>query len=87
MRLYIFADLKKASDRYHSSGGAIVIAEDREAAERLVVDSPNRAAELEEWGYSDTPAAPVLEWDKLVAEYEVGEVDPQWWVFPNAGCC
>ncbi len=86
MKIFIFEDVDKVSSNYHTRGGLVVIAEDRNSVESLIqaenkkpkwgVGDPNNAIQLTESDWAD------------VTELELAESpQPRVIVFPDAGCC
>lgn len=58
MKLFIWEDLKKMSDSYHSDGGVVVIAESLERAHELL-----RGQHQEGWHYKKNPETGQVEPD------------------------
>lgn len=83
MKLFLFPDLDKVSNRYHSNGGVVVLARSREHAEQLC------AEHVDETGWESEPCPIVLDWTQ-VREWDVHQEDDEQghvWVMPDAGCC
>jgi len=74
MKIYIFNEIEQVSCNYHSNGGLVIIAKDIEHAKEVIsVDSDVQPTE-NEW--------------KSVEVYDLAEnVEPKFWVMPDAGCC
>lgn len=96
LNIYIFPYVVQLTDRYHQSGGLVVVARDRDEAE-FVIASHNEEQHREyreDCGIGpDEPidrAGIVLteeEWSNAFAWPIAGEILPTLFVFPNAGCC
>ena len=74
MKIFIFEDLGQVSGNYHSEGGLVIIAKDIEEAINLI-ESDNSIS------ISDK------EWSQVEVFDLAGDVEPRFWVMPNAGCC
>ena len=74
MRIFVFEDIENCSSNYHSEGGLVVIAKDIEHAKELLKEDKSIDVTDEEWGKVESFA---------LAE----NVEPKFWVMPNAGCC
>lgn len=74
MKMYIFENLRKVSDRCHTGGGLVIIAENKTHARELIKKEKYVFVNREEW--------------KEVREYDIkGLHRPTIIVFPDAGCC
>lgn len=74
MKIFIFSDVEQLTDRYHSGGGLVVVAENEENVKELIKDHPYIELTEVDWKYVDI--------------YDVTtEVDSEVYVFPDAGCC
>lgn len=72
MKLYLFENLDKLTERWHPQGGLVIIAKSRKQAEKMADDN-NEGIDLE--------------WDKLKYTSKVKESKPKLFIFPDAGCC
>lgn len=76
MNLYIWQDLDRMSDSYHTEGGLVVIAPTLHAARERLRATPGIPADSD--AFAKEPSA----------TYEIGvEHDECVIDFPNAGCC
>lgn len=74
MKMFIFERLNCVSDRYHSQGGLVVIAKDREHVMELIKDYEDIIITKDEW--------------KEVITYDLkNQEEPKLFIFPDAGCC
>ena len=74
MKIYIFEDVEKLTCNYHSSGGLVVIAEDREAVKKIISSKSSIILTKDDW--------------KNVDVYTTSnDVEPVMYIFPDAGCC
>jgi hypothetical protein len=73
MKIFIFEYVKSLTDNYHSDGGLVVIAKDRDDAKALIKTDPCIKIDKAEWA--------------SVEEYRVIGAKPKIYVFPDAGCC
>lgn len=76
MKVFIWASLDGLTDRYHSDGGCVVVAEDLEAARAAIKE----AAPMCEKAKTTEPGQVYS-----LAEGEKGGV--RVFIFPNSGCC
>lgn len=75
MKIFIWKDVEKVSESYHSGGGLVVIAESIDRAKHL----------SRETGYIQDPLPTP---DMIMALHPMHRNDPeQLIVFPDAGCC
>ena len=74
MKMFIFKELSQVSDNYHSEGGLAVIAKDKDQVYQLI----------EEYGDIEITED---EWHEVWIYDLVGDVEPEVFVFPDAGCC
>lgn len=74
MKLFLFNDVEQVSGRYHSGGGLVIIAKDRQQAEEVIAKT-------------DTIEITDEEWNEVVVYGLAGEPSPTYYVFPDAGCC
>lgn len=82
MKAFVFQNVDRLTGRWHSEGGLLVIAEDREHVLSLLQET-----NTEEWGEPMHPEPSEDEWARVV-EYELMDMEvPRVFVFPNAGCC
>ena len=84
MKVFVWEDLDRVSNNYHSNGGLLVVASTLEEAKALVEKPmPSYKGQPEQY------------WEQSVKidqrpDYVfdvVGQVEPMVLVFPNAGCC
>ena len=74
MKMFIFRKVEECSPSYHSDGGVVIVAEDRDTAGHL----------------ADQQEYLVLcpsDWDKADVYELKGAYVPYIYIFPNAGCC
>ncbi len=74
MKAFVFEAVQRVSGSYHSGGGLLIIAEDKDAAQALVDVSVEVFIEQ-------------AEWDKAIVLELALSYDPRIIVFPDAGCC
>lgn len=97
MKLYLFPYVECVSDRYHSEGGLVVVANDKGHAARLIEAFPTTDKEAKAVGYStyspwerseeNPPAVTAEEWEQVVVYDLAGKPEPAVYIFPDAGCC
>lgn len=74
MKLFLFERINQVSENYHSEGGLVIVAIDRNHAEMLIADDANIQPTESDWGE--------------VVEYTLDRgYTPVFYVFPDAGCC
>lgn len=74
MKIFVFEYVAQCSYNYHSDGGVVIVAEDREDAMRMVAEDEYLVLEDSDW--------------EAVDEYDCPEDRKSIvYVFPNAGCC
>lgn len=76
MKLFIFQYLAPISDRYHSDGGVVCVAQDLVAARELIKKHMAQ--------FTDEEPTPI---EDPTAEYAVVAEEQKLFIFPNAGCC
>ena len=74
MKIYVFGRIDKCSDNYHAEGGLVVIAKDVEHAKELLKNRNSIEVTDEEWEDVESFAL-------------ADNVEPKFWVMPDAGCC
>ena len=74
MKIFVFERIDKCSDNYHEEGGLVVIAKDVEQAKELLKTDNSIEVTDEEWQNVESFAL-------------VDNVEPKFWVMPDAGCC
>ena len=72
MTVFVFPSIKELTDHWHTSGGAVVVANTLEDA----------VFELTSHG-----AVVTKEEEENAIGYETGDVDKNVFIFPDAGCC
>lgn len=72
-KIFIFQRLNQVSYNYHSEGGLVIIADDKEDAIRLIADDKDIQITEKEW--------------EKVCIYETTSEEKRYWVMPDAGCC
>lgn len=72
MQVFIWTDLPQVSDRYHSEGGVVVIAENEDLAREL--------ANKEEGCNISSEQKPTYSCETTNGKQQV-------FIFPDAGCC
>lgn len=79
MKLYLFERLSELTNCYHDSGGLVIIAKSKKAAEKLFnsknIEWDAHVVFKNEW------------WDKLTLEKEVKCEEEKCFVFEDTGCC
>jgi len=74
MNIFIFEDISKVSGVYHSEGGLVIIANDINHAKEVIMDDHWIRITDKEW--------------EAVESFDLKDnVEPKYWVMPNAGCC
>ena len=74
MKIFVFQRIDTCSDNYHEEGGLVVIAKDVEHAKELLKTDNAISVTDEEW--------------KNVESFALADnVEPKFWVMPDAGCC
>lgn len=74
MKIFIFENVMELTERYHSGGGLVVIAKDKFEVNELIKDDPYIKLTKEDWS--------------TVKIYSLEEpVEPEVFIFPDAGCC
>lgn len=74
MKIFIFNRIKKCSCNYHEEGGLVIIAESIEHAKELIKQDKCISISAREW--------------KNVESFDlIGNIEPKFWVMPDAGCC
>ena len=74
MKMFVFEYINQVSPNYHTEGGLMVIAKDKEQVIQLIEDYGNIEIDKEEWA------------DVIIYELKNNE-EPRVFVFPDAGCC
>lgn len=74
MKIYVFERIDKCSDYYHEEGGLVVIAKDIEHAKELLKTD-------------DSIKVTDKEWEDVESFALADNVEPKFWVMPDAGCC
>lgn len=75
MKTYIFDYISDLTDNYHSGGGLVIIADNKEDAKELYASKNFDVEFYDEW------------WDDLSMEYECLAEEKNVFIFPDAGCC
>ena len=74
MKLYLFERVEELTERYHSGGGLVVVAQGVGHAKDLIATDEHIHLTDDEW--------------LSVIEYDVSDASaPVFYVFPDAGCC
>lgn len=74
MKMFIFKYIDQVSGNYHTEGGLMVVAEDKEAVQKLIENEEYIEITEEEW--------------EQVVIYDLkNEEESKIFVFPDAGCC
>lgn len=74
MKIFVFESLSKVSSYYHRGGGLVIIAKDLDHAKEVVSVDTSIILNDEEWNSADV--------------FELADnVEPKFWVMPDAGCC
>ncbi len=73
-KIFIIEEVDQLTYHYHPNGGIVIIAPDLEAAKQLVSGHKTMRITDKEWATAKV--------------YELrNEVPPEYFVFPDAGCC
>jgi len=80
MKTFIWKELPVVSSRYHSGGGAVVIAENKERAEELLRETVKKYREEVEMDMTDFK----IDSEPYIIE---GGLEEKVFIFPDAGCC
>ena len=75
MRVYIFPYVEQLTERYHPGGGLVAIAEDEDGIRAMIAADTDIQLTDDEWAEAT--------WFTIIDD----AVAPQYWVFPDAGCC
>lgn len=75
MQIFIFESISQVSGNYHSGGGLVIIAENKEKAIELIATDKDIQPDEKEW--------------EAVETYKLADTDikPKYFVMPDAGCC
>jgi len=75
LKVFVFQGVEKLTDSYHSNGGLVVIANDETEVNQLIASDEHIRLDDSNW--------------KHVTTYELAgnEIQPTYYVFPDAGCC
>lgn len=74
MKMYVFEYIDQVSPNYHTEGGLMVVAKDKDQVIKLI------EAEGDIEITSD-------EWEKVIIYELKNNEEPKVFVFPDAGCC
>lgn len=74
MKMFVFEYISKVSDRFHSGGGLMIVAKDKEQVIELIEEYGIIEITEEEWK------------DVIIYELKNNE-KPRIFAFPDAGCC
>lgn len=75
MKIFIFENVMELTSRYHSEGGLVVIAKDKFEVNELIKDEPYIKLTEEDWA------------TVKIYSLEEPDVEPEVFIFPDAGCC
>jgi hypothetical protein len=74
MKIFIFERIAQVTDNWHPEGGLVIIAKDIEHAKEIISGDECISITDEEWDGAES--------------FELAEdVEPKFWVMPDAGCC
>lgn len=74
MKIFIFENIYKVSNRYHEEGGLVIVANNKSHAKEMIEKEKHVCVNE-------------YEWDK-VREYDInGDHESELITFPDAGCC
>ena len=89
MKIFIFEGISQLTKNYHSEGGLVVVAVDREHVNKLI-EEENAGSD---WRSEAQIELEDKDWDRVIT-YELEAVIPAYnlikprvFIFPNAGCC
>lgn len=85
MKVFIFEGVSQLSQHYHESGGLVVIADDKEAAKKLIEEENQKG--VDDWFNDADIQLRDREWDDVIILELEDDVEPRVIIFPNAGCC
>lgn len=74
MKIFVFEYLGQVSDNYHCGGGLVIIARDIEHAKEIISSDESISIKEEDW-------------EKVESFNLADDVEPKFWVMPDAGCC
>lgn len=74
MQIFILENVGELTTNWHSGGGLVVIAEDEKHAREIVSERSGAVVADEEW--AEAQSFPLY-----------GTAKPDFWLFPDAGCC
>lgn len=83
MKIYIWEQKDNITDRYHSGGGLLVIAESKAQAIEMIESKKEGAVR----DYVDIEIAEDFTFEDPDYEFEIEASEPKIIVFPNTGCC
>lgn len=95
MNLYLFENVYNVSPNYHSDGGVVIVAENKEHVEELVAEY--NAEYIATFDRGDVLILTEEDWKEVVIyplqniitvlNDTVNKIEPKIYIFPNAGCC
>lgn len=74
MKIFIFEDINKVSNRYHEEGGLVIVANNKSHAKEMI--EKEKYVEVTE-----------KEWEDVIEYDIIGNHEPKLITFPDAGCC
>lgn len=75
MKIFILTNVEDLTSNYHPEGGLVIIAETIEAAKELMKGDSEALISEQEW------------LDVIIHELIGQDIEPNYYIFPNAGCC
>ena len=84
MNIYVFPYISNLTERYHSGGGLVVVARDRDHVLELIHTEYDPD---DYWNDNHQTTINESEWDKVVIYPTDPNADPKAYFFANAGCC
>jgi len=75
MKMFIFEDVSDLTYNYHSGGGLVVVARDKDHALELISTDSNIVIKEEHWS------------SVIVYNLLGQKIEPKMYIFPDAGCC
>ncbi len=74
MKIYIFKDVNKLTNNYHSGGGLVIIAENKDDCLEIIKNKKEININKKEWS-------------KCISYELKGKYKKEYYIFPDAGCC
>lgn len=74
MKIFVFDYVDCLTGAYHNGGGLVIISENEDKAKELLSD--DKCINITD-----------KEWEDVESFDLAGDVEPKFWVMPDAGCC